>query len=76
MFCGFNTEDIRALSSIEEKDMSGDNPANWATRPWKEITLTAGTIKPRYNLGVAMVGDGEMLIVGGESIQNVGHEIL
>lgn len=68
VFCGFNTSDVRALSSIEEKDMSGDNPANWESRPWREITITEGILKPRYNLGVSMLSDGSILIIGGESI--------
>ena len=56
--------------------MPGDDPAHWARSPWTQVILTQGVMKPRYNAGVSLLSDGNMLIVGGDSVHNVSSEIL
>ena len=55
--------------------MKGDNRQNWAESPWKRIKLKAGEMRPRYNLGVSLLSDGTILLIGGFSIHNVSSEI-
>ena len=53
------------------KHVRGDDFAS----DWELIALKSGSIKPRYNLGVSLLNDGKILIIGGDSIHNVSHEI-
>ena len=55
--------------------MKGDNRQEWAESPWKRIRLKAGAMRPRYNLGVSLLSDGTILIIGGDSIHNVSCDI-
>ena len=56
--------------------MPGDDPEDWARSPWTHVILTEGIMKPRYNAGVSLLSDGNMLIVGGDSIYGVSNEMM
>ena len=56
--------------------MLGDNPLTWSFSLWQTLKLTSGHLKPRYNLGVSLLTDGKILVIGGDSVNKVSHEIL
>ena len=66
----------KALDSIEYKEMHGDKPSTWAQSFWQTLKLTIGDLRPRYNLGVSLLADGKILVIGGDSVNKVSHEIL
>ena len=56
--------------------MRGDS-SHWRGRKWKLLNFNESDVKPRYSMGVAMLSNDKILLLGGEQTKHqVSHEIL